>query len=395
MLKIGRTLAGLLIVLFLMSPAFADKKEDFREAYQAYKGYVKAGDTEKAMEMAAESYRLGSKVFGKQNPNTAKLAINYAALLNDAGSFRKAGKVLKGKLKIMEDRYGADATELSSVLIELGRSEFDVDKPDEGLGYFIRASRVLEGHENALHRARKNFDIAMLLSKREGNAHTQEYIEKAHAIYSRELPTNDFRRGLTSYHMGRHALDEQQHEKALEYFNGSLDAFRSDDGKMGDLERTVRIQLIAPLEILQRREEATEHCLALGRAQEWKMPVLPIYRTDPVAPLSAIQAGLTGKVTMTFAVDEKGYVVDPRVARSTQKAFNQAALDMIREFRYAPRFADGKPVLTDGVKYSVRFSPADKKRKERIPGFDAGGRAPTRWRLEQHVNPGGQNPGGK
>ena len=110
MLNTRRTLVGLLIVLLFTSPAFADRKEDFQEAYQAYQRYVEAGDVAGATEMAAESYKLGAKLYGKNDTNTAKLAINYAALLNDAGTFKQARKVLKGKQETMENRYGANAT---------------------------------------------------------------------------------------------------------------------------------------------------------------------------------------------------------------------------------------------------------------------------------------------
>lgn len=393
MLKTGKVLLGLLMALLIEGTAFADKKQDFQEAYQAYQRYMIAGDGTNAREMASESYRLGAKVYGKKDPNTAKLAINYAGLLNDAGSFRAARKVLKGKLKVMEGQYGVNATELSTILIELGRATFNPSKPSRALNHFSRASRVLENHDSALYRAKKNFDIAVILLKREGSALTQPYIEAAHGIYSRELPATDFRRGLTSYHMARHAIEQQLHENAVEYLKMSLDAFKSADAKMGDLERTVRTQLVESLEELQRHELATEHCLALGSRQEWKTPISPLYSKDPLAPPEAVAAGLTGEVTLAFAVDEKGHVVNPRIAHSTEAAFDQAALDMIRRFRYAPRFVDGRPVLTGGLEFTVRFAPAQvEEERRRTPGFDGFGGPPPRWRLEQ-TDPGSEIPG--
>lgn len=386
----------LLFAFIITSTAFADEKQDFREAYRAYQQYVKAGDTAKAKEMAAESYRLGGGVYGKDSVNTSKLAINYASLLNDAGSFRQARKVLKGKLGILEREYGVNAVELSSILIELGRAELDLDDPDMALGQFSRSSRLLEKHENALYRAKKNLDIAIILLKRNGGALTREYIEAAHAVYSRDLPTSDFRRGLTSYHMARHAIEDQQYERAAAHLESCLIAFKSGDGTMSRLERTVRVQLVNAYESLQRQDAATEHCLAIGNEQRWELPADPLYRTKPVPSLAAMEAGLTGEVTLAFAVDSQGYVVNPRVKQSTTEAFNEAALDMIRQFRYAPRFIENKPVLTEGVEYTVRFAPNQvKEKRRRIPGFDGFGRPPTRWRLEQGITPSSQNPGGK
>ena len=40
---------------------------------------------------------------------------------------------------------------------------------------------------------------------------------------------------------------------------------------------------------------------------------------------------------------------------SDGKSFEQASLDAVQRFRYAPQFEDGKPVAVDGVKTRVGF----------------------------------------
>ena len=388
-----RLLLVVLIVLLSGGTTHADKKQDFRTAYQAYQRHVKAGDIGKATEMAAESYRLGLKVYGKKSPDAARLAVNYAKLLNDAGDTQRARKVLKGKLKVMEDRYGKDAVELVLPLIELGRSGYDPRNPQKGLDHFQRASTLLDQQENELYRAKKNFDIVTILLKRGRGIDSRAFVEKAHSVYSRRLQPRDFRLGLTSYHMGLWAASDGGHAESVEHFNAALTAFRTGDGKMGSLERTVRIQLVSSFENLQQHESATEHCLALGSNQAWQTPVSPVFSTKPVVPPAVIEDGLTGEVTLAFAVDEKGFVVNPEIANSTAEVFDPIALDMIRRFRYAPRFVDGKPVLTDGLEHTIRFSPAEVKKEKRItPGFDGFGRPPTRWRLDDSNSPGDGNP---
>jgi TonB family protein len=383
-------LAILTMLLLVHLPAVGDDSSaEFQRAYRAYQKHIAANETQQALESASKAYTLGARLYGKKSVNAAKLAINYAVLLNDSGEFEQAQKVLKGKLKVMEAEYGANATELVSILIELGRSEFDPAKPKRALKYFSQASSALENHDNSLYRARKNFDIAVILLKRRGRAFTQEYIETAHSIYARELQTNDFRLGLTSYHMAAYAIAEQQYEQAVAHLMVSLDAFQSDDDEMSDLETTVRLQLIEFLERLDKSDLATEHCVALGSKYEWTTSAPPLYRETLVTPPEAVKAGLVGEVTLAFAVDEQGYVADPRISTSTAAIFNQPALDMVRQFRYAPRFVDGRPVLTDDVHYTIRFGPAppQQAKQERIPGWDGFGRPPTRWRLEQQGRP--------
>jgi len=350
----------LLIVLVLAGTAYADKEQDFREAYQAYRQYAKAGNTEKATEMAAESYRLGVKVYGKRSVNTANLAINYAKLLNDAGDTKRARKVLKGKLEVLEREYGTESTKLLPVLFALGRAHYRADKPEKGLGYFVRLSEILDGHEDELYRAKRNFDIAVALLRREGNTDTRAFIEKAHSIYVKRLAPEDLRLGLTSYHMGLWSMSDKSHAEAIDYFTAALAAFKAGDGEMGSLEKTVREMLVGLYESAGRRADATPHCLALGKGREWATPVKPLYTKEPVIPADLSGSRFSGEVKLTFTVDASGFVSNPEVASEDPSEMDTVALAAIRGFRYAPRFVGGEPVATDGVSFTFEF---DMKRR--------------------------------
>ena len=104
------SILSLAVLLICHLPcAQADRKADFRAAYQSYQQAMGAGDTTGALESGKRAYKLGAKVYGRDDINTAKLAINYATLLNDTGEFKKARKILKGRLAVMESKYGQDA----------------------------------------------------------------------------------------------------------------------------------------------------------------------------------------------------------------------------------------------------------------------------------------------
>ena len=79
-----------LILLSLPVTTLADRKADFQKAYQSYNQYIEANDKPLAKGAAADAYKLGSKVYGKNHVNTAKLAINYATLLNDSRDYKEA-----------------------------------------------------------------------------------------------------------------------------------------------------------------------------------------------------------------------------------------------------------------------------------------------------------------
>lgn len=363
-----RSSTAITLVLLVLSIAVAaDQKTDFQQAYQSYKQYMDVNDRQLALGAAADAYKLGSRVYEKNNVNTAKLAINYATLLNDARQYKKAKKVLNGKLEIMEEAYGNDGGDLVSLLIELGRAHLDLSDPATGIGYFERASLILDNNENVLIKGLRNFDIVSILLKRRANVHARPFVQVSHAAYKQVLQSNDIRLGLAAYHMAMFAIRDSHHEDAVDYLNESLNAFESDDGKVGDLERTVRTLLVDILERSDKSEDATEHCLALGEKQEWRSLPKLLYMVPPTLDKSLAKEAPTGRVILNFTVNEQGFVRSPRVSSSTAPGLNDAALAVIGQFRYAPRFEGGVAVATSNVNFIINYDFAE----QALPGRNA------------------------
>ena len=356
-------IAIILVVFFIAPVAAADKGKDFQRAYRSYQQHIEANNLEQALPAAEDAYNLGSRLYGRKSLNAAKLAINFATLLNDTGEFKRARRVLKGKLKIMEETYDTDADELVALLMELGRAEFDTRRPKDGLAYFERISAMLDNHENDLYRGMKNWDIVKILLRRQGNAFTRKYVEAAHEYYSNQLIPSDIRLGLASYHMALWKLADNQFEEAVSYLDASLIAFKTDESQMYELEKTVRMMLVNTLEYAKESELATTHCLALGRNQTWKVPAKPLYVSMPDFPPELTNTALVGEFTLEFTIDEDGFVRNPGVTRSTHADMDEVVMEAIGEFRYAPRFVEGKPVATEGMNYtfSIDFSRAEGK----------------------------------
>jgi TonB family protein len=338
-----------------LTAAAATNEEKFKSAFAAYQQHIAANDTKQALASAKVAYQRGSKLFGKTSVNTANLANNYAALLNDTGDFKKARKTLKGQLQILEQRYGSSATQLVPMLIELGRANFDAKLPQISLGYFQRAASLAENHDDPTYAAKRNFEIATTILKLGYYPGSEPFMRRAHEIYSEHVEAGDFRLGLASYHMAMWALTKQENEQAIEYLNGSLTTFTTNDGKMGDLERTVRYRLVETYEAIGLRDAATEHCVALGAAQEWSLPPAPVFGTKAKYPQAAIDKKLSGEVRLAFTIDESGYVTNATVAESSDAVFDESALEMIAQNRFAPRFENGEPVATTGVQITAIF----------------------------------------
>lgn len=375
-------LISLILVVFFIAPvAAADKGKDFQHAYRSYQQHIEANNMELALPAAEDAYNLGSRLYGRKSLNTARLAINYATLLNDTGDFKQARKVLKGKFKTMEEANDTGAEELVALLMEQGRAEFDLRRPKKGLAHFERISAMLEDHENELYRGMKNWDIVKILLRRQGNAFTREYVEAAHENYSKQLTPNDIRLGLASYHMALWKLSDNELDEAVSYLDGALIAFKTEESQMHELEKTVRMMLVNTLEYAKESELATTHCLALGRNQTWQVPAKPLYVSTPDFPPELLKTALVGEFTLEFMIDEDGFVRNPGVTSSTHADMDEVVLEAMEKFRYAPRFVDGNPVATEGMNYtfSIDFSRSEGRENlfsmPPLRGFQTGGKS--------------------
>jgi protein TonB len=81
----------------------------------------------------------------------------------------------------------------------------------------------------------------------------------------------------------------------------------------------------------------------------------PVFKMAPEYPKGALQQEKEGKVILEFTVSASGFVVEPKVAHSTDPVFNDAALEAAKKFRYAPKFVDGKPVAVANVMNKIIF----------------------------------------
>ncbi len=64
---------------------------------------------------------------------------------------------------------------------------------------------------------------------------------------------------------------------------------------------------------------------------------------------------LEGSVDVGFTITSKGVVQDPYAVSSTNEAFEQAAIDAVKKWKFKPGMKDGKPVNTK-VQITLTFS---------------------------------------
>lgn len=77
---------------------------------------------------------------------------------------------------------------------------------------------------------------------------------------------------------------------------------------------------------------------------------IPLVRTAPLYPPSALSRRIEGRVKILFTVTEEGAVLDPKVIEADPPhVFDSSALRAIRKWKFRKKIADGKPVSWQSV----------------------------------------------
>ena len=83
-------------------------------------------------------------------------------------------------------------------------------------------------------------------------------------------------------------------------------------------------------------------------------PPRPTYSPDPVYPVKERNTGHEGSVGILLVVDSEGVPKDVSVSRSLSPAFDAAALEAVKAWRFAPATKNGKPI-TAKIDLQVEF----------------------------------------
>lgn len=88
-------------------------------------------------------------------------------------------------------------------------------------------------------------------------------------------------------------------------------------------------------------------CLCLvsaAFAQSKVEPPVPVRTVQPDYPTEMRRDGVSGVVTLKCQIDEKGDVTGAEVEKSSNSAFEPAALSAVKKWKFKPAKQDGAPV---------------------------------------------------
>ena len=347
-------------IAFVSSAVFADEKSDkkaFREAYKAYQEAEASGNRAAALVSAQKAFEFGEKVFGPDHSNTAALLLNYGRLIY---RHEEAREVLEDAVNRYEKLYGKDAQELIDPLMDLAANSTRVGTLGGAKRIYRRALNLASQHYpgNTMMEGTIRLEMGKVALQEAYSREALKHLKKAREL----LASVEGNRALAQiadadFYIGKYQMTKKDFDEAEDSLLRSLEVFETY-APNSRITMTNHAFLIRVYEEQGLSDEATKHCRAIGA----KTPAnpdqdyIPVYRKHPIYPLSAQRAGKEGYAIIELTVDENGFVKDPKVIeRDGPSSFETASLDAVRSFRYAPRYENGKPVDSKGVRYRFTY----------------------------------------
>ncbi|WP_165744118.1 energy transducer TonB [Pseudoalteromonas sp. Z9A6] len=349
-LFIGLSLSALCATT-LSTTALASQASDpqavFTQAYQSYLAAVKANKN--VQQTAKLAYTSGKTVYGKSSDNTANLAINYAkAIKGFADELNEQRYTLYNEAHtILAANHGKQSIETVDAL--LGKANYTTSAY-QAANLLEQVIEIAKTQNNPKFVADMKLEAATLLARKHSSKKYREaknYLEEADEYYQENLPENSLERIKADFLMASFAEGRKKYNQAIERLNRIVTVFDTNLNFDHSAELSAHSKLIGLYEKQGKSEEATKHCLAIAKMVPWKesQEQTPLYRVNPKYPVNKARSSTDGSVVMEFEVDAAGFVKNPKVLSSEGgRAFEKSAKAALEQWRYAPKFENGKPV---------------------------------------------------
>ena len=332
--------------------------KSFKEAYAGYNAAVKKGETHLLTLYAEHAYKLGKEKYGEDNINTINLALNWLnAFSAHSNGHNTPEKTLQKSFPKFKKLAKKNPLKLIQINMSYGRylvSQRSMQKKSESMKYFDRAIRISKGISDAeLTYAVISLEVGKTLSSYYNIPKVQKNLTIAQKIFAKTPEKNRVDLAVTNFWLAKSYLSSKKYTKAAGTMSTALKIL-DEHAPSTQLALSGHAFMVQILEKQGKSDEATLHCQKIGQAKpmDVNQEQIPLYRFQAKYPRTSKE----GYVTLEFTVDDEGFVKNPKaIDGENMEKFSEAAMDAVVGFRYAPRFKDGKPVSTDGLKTRFTF----------------------------------------
>ena len=327
----------------------------FKEAYDAYKEGISSGRRMGMYTLARNSFELGCQFFGEESFDCAVLAVNFANIADNRD--KTPIKLIEGALPAYKEKYGENSLQVGQ-LYTLGAQKAPWTAGKTAKDYQRKANDVIDSLEESqpIYAELLRVKLAESYLYR-GDRKSRRMISAVEKL-EELLPSNDFGLIEPNFTLGRYYLSTGKPEKSTAPFLRVLEIVEAS-GKPHKFAAAARAFLVQAYAKSGQDEKATAMSVEIGRTTPWANSAapVPLYRVEPVYPISLAKQGKEGHAQFSFDIDEQGFMTNIKnIGHDGDRRFINAAHNALKQWRYSPRFEDGKPVLAKGFKIQMDFN---------------------------------------
>lgn len=355
-------LIGLVLSFSTLSIAVKGKNNEkqarLNEAYLAYQIHQQEfGNTVESKNYAKTAYLAGQAALDKNSIEYAVLVENYAVALNILRPSEESLPYLLEAIEIYqsfeEPSYG-----LVNTLLELDRVYRLTQKTRRKI--YSTQRKAVKAAEDIGNQTVLIKTLLMIGSRNVSDSRSLKkevkrgikYLEAAHELSGSKYVESA---AFIEFWLGKGYALLKKNQQAINYFEQVLTK-KGHNKLVQQLALTSHAFLVDVYSRSNDKEKATEHCQAIGKLTPWNpnQESKPLYLLQPKYPRRATLNGIEGWTKIQFTVTPEGFVAEPEVVESSLEIFSNVALKAIKEWRFAPKFVDGKPVSASMV-YTMEF----------------------------------------
>jgi hypothetical protein len=366
-------LAGFIVLLGLTcsTAAQAAQPSEFNRIYQSYLSAVESGNKKQVLTLAEESFTLGEREFGGAHENVTALRYNLALAQSKMHLGDQAHEHLEMVKAAYANTHGNLSLPVFEVVLEQMHNlkkfprEFKLKRPHRA-----KALALIEEAETFLDDASLSVDA--LLDARYHYALTLATLGVDINIFRKTLNIlKDTRSDIVAKHgennisaielgflLGKYYHSMDKDSKAIKYMLNVLAVIGDNSQTSHPYQLAAHAQLVQLLEKKGKSEEATQHCIAIGKMTPWSTDTdpIPLYREAPSFPANMARLGKKDSVIIEFLISESGFVIEPKVLDAKHDEFAKIALKAVSNFRYAPKVVDNQTVVSEPKRIQMDFN---------------------------------------
>jgi TonB family protein len=344
---------------------FANTK-NFFALYSEYSSNIESQQSSDLLAKQAENLaELAKTIYGETHDNTINLTISAANHYRDAGNDTASLTLYDKSLGLYKKSDKDTSVDMGNLLIEILSTSSGLLGRDDRERLSTDLYRVLkdyfdEDSADTNHLLRSLFFFNQLVENAEytrtmgGLRSLTKRLLKASSMH---LPAATQVLVRANFNYGRLAEGTNRKDEAIEYYTKVIGVTEKGLDFTHPFALGAHARLVGLYESAGDSQEATRHCIAIGKMTPWQDDInpTPLHRVDPSYPVNYARISKEGFAIIEFDISPQGFINNANIVETNGDLFGKESLKAIEKWRYAPKFSDGIAVTAKGLRVKLDF----------------------------------------